>query len=418
MCGLVGVANFTGSGIGSQEAEMFENLLIAGAVRGVDGTGMFMVNEDGKIQTLKKTGEPFWVILNSNYGKLVDYINKPYPKILAGHNRYATKGGTKDKHTHPFTHGHITLMHNGTLSSHKFTKDFDVDSEALCYAIMEMGIDDAVAKMHGAFALCYYNHREKSLNLARNNQRPLFVATGKYVETIAWASEKELLTWVLTRNRLVGQFEEPYEIEPHLLLSFTMGDKFKKETRKISFTGSQMPTYSYTHSPRYNGNPAIYNEDYWHQSFGPRDAWEESEGVLLRRSIGQLPKNTNNVIALGDANKDVNDKKRYRMLQSIKTKDGKFEYKRGDLVPFRPDNVTPIGDTGKARFDGKSNMLEEETIISSNMKIESAWALFETPILLGRVCNICVQKSDKDVTTIWIDQVEVPPQSEASKTVN
>lgn len=124
---------------------------------------------------------------------------------LLGHNRHATKGAS-DNHAyaHPFQHEHINLMHNGSLTSHHAltTETFVVDSEAICRALVDTPIEELVPKLRGAFALVWVDSKQQTLNFVRNDERPLALAYNLTRNTIYWASERDMLHWLLNREGL------------------------------------------------------------------------------------------------------------------------------------------------------------------------------------------------------------------------
>lgn len=124
--------------------------------------------------------------------------------VAVGHNRHATKGAS-DKHenAHPFEHGHISLVHNGSLTSHfniSHGQQFTVDSEAICYSIMREGAAETIPKLNGAFALVWVDSNEQTLNFVRNEERPMAIAMNTKTNKMWWASEMDMLKWSLNRD--------------------------------------------------------------------------------------------------------------------------------------------------------------------------------------------------------------------------
>lgn len=126
--------------------------------------------------------------------------------VLLGHNRHATKGASDNPaFAHPFKHGHITLVHNGSLTTHfALTKErFTVDSEAITKAFEVDGPEAVIPKLNGAFALVWIDQKEKTLNFVRNSQRPFAIAWNQEQKSIYWASEKGMLEGFLGRSTSV-----------------------------------------------------------------------------------------------------------------------------------------------------------------------------------------------------------------------
>jgi hypothetical protein len=209
MCGLVCVLNFDLKGLWGKDVGIFRELMIASALRGMDGAGVMyagdkdsgLVDKGNYAGWFKRAGTSAELFNGSKvwreYEK--DVANS---RFLAGHCRAATRGDIGSKNAHPFEVENITLMHNGTLNgldSYKEFKDHDCDSEALTYAMAE---DKDPAKtlsgLDGAAAVIWYDSEDSTWNMWKNWQRPLFIVKAGY--TFYMASEDKLLEWVLTRN--------------------------------------------------------------------------------------------------------------------------------------------------------------------------------------------------------------------------
>lgn len=197
MCGLVGVA---GTLEGKHE-RAFETLLALDTFRGVHSTGLFRVKRylNEEVDLLKEVGTPWEGLF-----RLKEYkgFYTPWSKILAGHNRAATIGEVTKENAHPFQIGKIVGMHNGTLRDQSLLddhKDFEVDSENIIHCIDKIGAEETIAKLHGAYALVWYNMEEKQLNFIRNHERPLKYVFSEDGKALFWASEEWMLTGALAR---------------------------------------------------------------------------------------------------------------------------------------------------------------------------------------------------------------------------
>lgn len=205
MCGIVGVMRpGTNYGLLEQDKEMFRDMLIAGAIRGEDGTGIAYVNQDLKCSTIKCHGHPYNLFVDKKFKTFWKGVSKKCDYALFGHNRYATTGKISNENTHPFVHKHIVLVHNGTLEkgSEIELKRADVDSHALAIAIAEQGVDAAISKTSGAYAIVFYNQQTKTMNFLRNYQRPLYMGINPSSDFVAFASESGMLQWMGSRNHL------------------------------------------------------------------------------------------------------------------------------------------------------------------------------------------------------------------------
>jgi predicted glutamine amidotransferase len=180
MCGLVGYIVTTDKLTPAESekyARFFRKGLYLDTVRGFDSTGVARINEDFMVGSYKKA-MPGYDYLEHNVAQQFMYSDLEQVKCMLGHNRAATQGKVNALNAHPFTHGHITMMHNGTLtSSYGVGSKFDVDSENICYSLSlcdsEQETKDLLEKLDGAYALVWYNSKDKTVNFARNEERPL-----------------------------------------------------------------------------------------------------------------------------------------------------------------------------------------------------------------------------------------------------
>lgn len=214
MCGLVGAAG----AIGLSEEKMVQKLLQLDTIRGPHSTGLHGVTQQGVGGTLKKTGTPFELALYRGWTK---FWGKSYSALL-GHNRYATVGDVNDVTAHPFTYGDISGMHNGTLKDGWKAKlddgySFDVDSECIINHLSVNGVDETVNKLHGAFALVWYDTSTKTLNMTRNKDRELYFCHSDDEKTLFWASESWMLTVAAVKCKVsIGKI---HMLREHILFS-------------------------------------------------------------------------------------------------------------------------------------------------------------------------------------------------------
>lgn len=209
MCGLVGIAST--KVLTEHDQQLFSTLLIVDTLRGPHSTGMFSVNSKG-VHNLKGAMAGYDFVTTRRYTQSTankQGFSSLGNKVLAGHNRYATVGSINAVNAHPFEHGPITMMHNGTLKSQDPLLNanmFDTDSECIAYNLSQVApneVNNVVSKLHGAFALCWYDTRDDSLNFIRNAERPLYLSTNNYEgpSRVMWASEPAMLSLVCDRSR-------------------------------------------------------------------------------------------------------------------------------------------------------------------------------------------------------------------------
>lgn len=244
MCGIT----FAGSNwLSAGEVDAFKGLLYHSADRGIDSTGVFAVQKDLRgphgVSWLKEALPPAEFLNLQATDALFEPPGKKQIKLLVGHNRAATVGEVKKSNAHPFNFANIIGVHNGTIasSSLKHSKDHETDSEAFLREISENGIEATVkhiARLSGAFAIAYYNKKDKTFNIIRNYQRPLSYASSG--GTIYGASEKEMLAWYMERSGRKYMVDSVVEIKPYHLYTFDMNAGFsvKPEVKDIGLPPS------------------------------------------------------------------------------------------------------------------------------------------------------------------------------------
>lgn len=201
MCGIVGMASLSGSKNWTDKETWFSKAIYVDTLRGVHSTGIFCVpyNASEEDIILHKKAMPGYDFLELSSTTEILYEVDKY-EFMVGHNRKATQGSISSRNAHPFTHEHITLVHNGTLTSRNGvsgSKIIEVDSEAICHAFATNGAKDTLPKLDGAYALVWYDAKEKSLNLARNSERPLHFAFSEDGKNLFFASEAWMIRSIM-----------------------------------------------------------------------------------------------------------------------------------------------------------------------------------------------------------------------------
>ena len=199
MCGLVG---FVGQD-SKKVKQVMDFMLLVDQIRGLDSTGISTISSTGTVKTFKRAMHSTDFLCMRQTNKLLDGYGH---NAIIGHNRAATKGVVNTENAHPFTHGNITLAHNGTLRKQNLLpdhEDFDVDSENICHAINLNGVEDTVESLCGAFALSYYDDNTKTINLVRNAERPLYYTTSTCGANMFWASEAWMITVACAKAGIV-----------------------------------------------------------------------------------------------------------------------------------------------------------------------------------------------------------------------
>lgn len=206
MCGIVGVAG----NLSAKEKYMFQVLLELDVYRGRDSTGVVIHKTTGDTEIHKDLNEPWYgLYFNQDF---LDSFKSTDVDLLIGHNRAATKGEVTVENAHPFHYGRAWGCHNGTIhdiSGLDDHKNFDVDSKALINQIGTTGIEDAVSRVSGPYALVWYDDEDGTVNFIRNSQRPLHFAFSTDNSVLFWASEARTLQYAAdTAKMTIGPILE------------------------------------------------------------------------------------------------------------------------------------------------------------------------------------------------------------------
>jgi glucosamine--fructose-6-phosphate aminotransferase (isomerizing) len=183
MCGIVGV-------LGDHEAApILVEALKRLEYRGYDSAGIATVN--GSALDRRRA-----------VGKLVNLsdllVHRPLAgKAGIGHTRWATHGAPTEANAHPHKAGPVAVVHNGIienfrelrvdLSARGYPAQTDTDTETvalLCQAFLDQGLaprdaaEQTIARLSGAFALCFLFEGEDDLLIAARKGPPLAIGHG------------------------------------------------------------------------------------------------------------------------------------------------------------------------------------------------------------------------------------------------
>jgi hypothetical protein len=120
------------------------------------------------------------------------------------------------RNAHPFRQGAIVGAHNGTihhgldkLPGDKEKLQGTTDSEKL-YLALSTGakLQEVIDKVTGAAALTWWNSEDRTFNLYRNAQRPLFYCWNKASGNMYYASEK----WMIEKAAEIAKVHDAKDI--------------------------------------------------------------------------------------------------------------------------------------------------------------------------------------------------------------
>ncbi len=255
MCGIVGLISKNTNGFQADERDSFTDMLVMDQVRGMDGTGVFGVYHNRQCSTLKVGTNASNLIELPEYSK---FETKVFNNFWAafGHNRKATQGSISSKNSHPFVSNNIVLIHNGTLYNHKSIADTEVDSEAIAVALNDKAPEDLLGELYGAYALVWYDKRDKLIRVARNSERPLFI--GEAAHSWIFSSEASIMMAAANRNAL--KIKDIQSIEVGTIFAFKNGMDYSHSKIKVK-KSTYVYSEHYPNSCDYRGSRYGYKKD-------------------------------------------------------------------------------------------------------------------------------------------------------------
>lgn len=278
MCGIHGILSSSKVTSNSSLSKFIEQGFIVNVVRGMDSSGVFLVDRKKKAWSHKLAlPGPFFVENKMTKSYVTE---SAFAKAVVCHVRAATMGKVNVDNAHPFVgykeNGeYIVGVHNGTLSgwhSRKGAKLFDVDSDWAMSRIAEDGAD-AFEDFSGAWAFVWWDSgAEDTVYMARNKERPLHFVLTPDGENLLFASEPGMLAWLCERNNIKIKDDEIHVLEEDMLYTFDTGQQ------KISWSKSHLPKPRYSSSssssyhPSQSSTSSTYRQPYTQQSNATQNA--------------------------------------------------------------------------------------------------------------------------------------------------
>jgi predicted glutamine amidotransferase len=266
MCGIIGLYGDDTNVFPLNKKSFMTEGLVVDSIRGYDATGVAYIprahNKEPRIY--KKAMAGYEYVCMKPAAKLIDDMNSSVGFI--GHNRAGTRGEAGDGSAHPFQHGHITLVHNGTVENastleKEWLKDHTgVDSEQVAWAFAQYGASHILPKLRGGYSLVWWDSKTRTLNFARNDRKPMYWAFAHKEQMLYYGSEVEMLMLLARRNNL-ELAEKMFATTPMVHYVFKNPKNVRKFDRTeykeevkpvIVYQGNNYRGGHFTNNPPYN----------------------------------------------------------------------------------------------------------------------------------------------------------------------
>jgi predicted glutamine amidotransferase len=228
MCGIVGFVHGGRVRQDTNRSDWFTSALYAGALRGMHSTGVFAVEDSHEVYLMKAAQEAATFIDRRTNADVLDSLGWG-TRAAVGHNRFATSGKINFENAHPYQHGEITLVHNGTLKAYYHMpshEEADTDSSRIAAALNAASPASAVKvleELQGAYALVWYDARSATMNFARNDERPLdYLYLNN--DQLFFTSEGGMCSWLTERHGLTDKYYATHPFSTHVLYTVHTDD--------------------------------------------------------------------------------------------------------------------------------------------------------------------------------------------------
>lgn len=258
MCGHHGLINVNNKSRGY--SSFIRDAFTASMLRGTDSSGIAVIDTAYSSTEVHKLPVPgMYYVDDKVASSLIREADKANTVIMC-HVRHATVGKVNYDNAHPFEINTDTSTlvgaHNGTLQSwmaRSSAKGYDSDSKWALSRIAAEG-SDAFEEITGAYTFVWWNSKDEGvLNMARNSQRPMWIALLQD-GGMAYASEAGMLYWLLERNDI--KIERMFELEVDKLYQFNVDNPHEYKSTYLpkyvpTYTGTSTGTYSYNSNTTY-----------------------------------------------------------------------------------------------------------------------------------------------------------------------
>ena len=293
MCGIVGI-------LGNHEASpILVDTLKRLEYRGYDSSGIATIN-DGVLERRREIGK-----LVNLADKLVHQPLKG--KIGIGHTRWATHGSPTLANAHPQKTGKVAVVHNGIIENFKKLRDelisnganfqSETDTETiaqLCMSFIDGGDDPKIAakktlaRLEGAYALCFLFHGYDNLLIAARKGSPLAIGHGNgemFVgsDAIALAPMTNQVTYLEEGDWAVITRES-------LEIRDTNGTKIKRSKQTLDLNTQNVAKGNHKHfmAKEIAEQPSVLADAFQHNLNTSRDKLEISDLELDFKNINRI----------------------------------------------------------------------------------------------------------------------------------
>ena len=293
MCGIVGI-------LGNHEASpILVDALKRLEYRGYDSSGIATIN-DGVLERRREIGK-----LVNLADKLVYQPLKG--KIGIGHTRWATHGSPTLANAHPQKTGKVAVVHNGIIENFNKLRDelisnganfqSETDTETiaqLCMSFIDGGDDPKIAakktlaRLEGAYALCFLFHGYDNLLIAARKGSPLAIGHGNgemFVgsDAIALAPMTNQVTYLEEGDWAVITRES-------LEIRDTNGTKIKRSKQTLDLNTQNVAKGNHKHfmAKEIAEQPSVLADAIQHNLNTSRDKLEISDLELDFKNINRI----------------------------------------------------------------------------------------------------------------------------------